>query len=589
MAFATVKCRAAEHTTTLALWAIAAVAAVTYCWGIGAVEPEIFYAAAARSMSTSWHNFVFAAFDPEGTVSVDKLPGAFWIQAASVRIFGPHVWAVMLPQAIEGVLTILVLHRAIRRIAGPVAGLVAAAAMACTPVTVALNRGNISDTLLILLLVLAADTMTTAILANRPRWLLPTGLLVGLAFQAKMIQAWLILPVFLLAWLVGTPAGRWRQRMGWAAAMIAVAGVVSFSWMTVVSLIPADRRPYVDASQHNSLFEQVFVYNLPGRHTTAEPLVLGPANRFDHLLGGAGGRSIGWLVPIALVCLIALTIRAIRHRGRADPLTAGLALWGSWLVGHAAVFLVAGTVYPYYLAVLAPAIAAVLGVGAAEFAGQLGTSPLRRYGPAAAIATAGYAWWLFAPASNAVRWGVPVLAVAIAVTAAGLRGIRCTAALIVAILLPPAAASVAVVTDGGGAFDTAFQPVAVSRVTHTALHAAREGAGTVVTDLGADDDPVLAAYTSLLAAPMIFATGAEVRPIGGFLGAAPVPSVEGLARMVADGQLRLVLLESAYTGDDRAEWIRNHCRRVDSGPDAAARTLKGWAAEGIDARLYDCG
>ncbi|QIS22780.1 hypothetical protein F6W96_35030 [Nocardia terpenica] len=226
-----VKCRAAEHATTLALWAIAAVAAVTYCWGIGAVEPEIFYAAAARSMSTSWHNFFFAAFDPEGTVSVDKLPGAFWIQAVSVRIFGPHVWAVMLPQAIEGVLTILVLHRAVRRIAGPVAGLVAAAAMTCTPVTVALNRGNISDTLLILLLVLAADTMTTAILANRPRWLLLTGLLVGLAFQAKMIQAWLILPVFLFAWLVGTPAGRWRQRAGWAAAMIAVAGAVSFSWI----------------------------------------------------------------------------------------------------------------------------------------------------------------------------------------------------------------------------------------------------------------------------------------------------------------------------------------------------------------------
>ncbi|QIS22779.1 hypothetical protein F6W96_35025 [Nocardia terpenica] len=220
---------------------------------------------------------------------------------------------------------------------------------------------------------------------------------------------------------------------------------------------------------------------------------------------------------------------------------------------------------------------------------MVGDSPLSRYGPAAAIAADVYAWWLFAPANTAMRWGVPVLAVAMAVTAAGLRGIRCTAVLIVAILLPPAAASASVVADGGGAFDTAFQPVAVSRVTHTALHTAREGAGTVVTDLGADDAPALAAYTSLLAAPMIFATGTEILPIGGFLGAAPVPSVERLARMVADRQLHLVLLESAYTGDDRVEWIRNHCRRVDPGPDAVVRTLKGWATEGIDAHIYDCG
>ena len=142
---------------------VAALAALSYGWGIGDATVESFYGAAARSMSQSWHNFFFAAFDPWGTVSVDKLPGAFWIQALSVRVFGYHTWAVVLPQVVEGVLTVLVLYRTVRRVAGPGAGLAAAVALAATPVTILLNRGNISDSLLILLLVLAADATTAGI------------------------------------------------------------------------------------------------------------------------------------------------------------------------------------------------------------------------------------------------------------------------------------------------------------------------------------------------------------------------------------------------------------------------------------------
>jgi hypothetical protein len=153
---------------------------------------ESFYGAAARSMSESWHDFIFGAFDPAGTVTVDKLPGALWVQALSLRVFGFHIWALVLPQVVEGVLTVLVLYRAVRRLAGPAAGLTAAAVLAVTPVTVLLSRGNVSDSLLVLLLVLAADA--TACRAARPgslRQLLLAGVWVGLAFQAKMIQAWL--------------------------------------------------------------------------------------------------------------------------------------------------------------------------------------------------------------------------------------------------------------------------------------------------------------------------------------------------------------------------------------------------------------
>src|SRR5262249_38304725 len=138
-----------------ALLAICAVAAAAYAWRLGSTT-EIFYAAADRSMASNWHNFFFGAFDPAATVSLDKLPGAFWLQALSVHLWGAHPWVIALPQVIEGALTVLVLYRAVRRCAGAAAGIIAAALFAFAPATVTLNRGNVPDTLLVLLLVLAA-------------------------------------------------------------------------------------------------------------------------------------------------------------------------------------------------------------------------------------------------------------------------------------------------------------------------------------------------------------------------------------------------------------------------------------------------
>src|ERR1700733_15598738 len=132
-----------------ALLLLTALAGVLYSWR-ATKNLEIYYAAAVRSMSMSWHNFFFAAFDPAGTVSIDKLPGAFWVQALSVRLFGVHAWAIVAPQVVEGMASILVLYRIVRRLAGPLAGIVAALVLVLSPATVALDRGNISDTLMLL-------------------------------------------------------------------------------------------------------------------------------------------------------------------------------------------------------------------------------------------------------------------------------------------------------------------------------------------------------------------------------------------------------------------------------------------------------
>ena len=110
----------------VALLAVAGLAGLSYAWALGRDPLEPYYAAAVRSMSMSWHNFFFGAFDPAGTITLDKLPGAFWVQALAVRAFGVHTWVLVLPQVVEGVLTVLVLYDAVRRLAGPWAGLIAA-------------------------------------------------------------------------------------------------------------------------------------------------------------------------------------------------------------------------------------------------------------------------------------------------------------------------------------------------------------------------------------------------------------------------------------------------------------------------------
>ena len=248
-----------------ALLAVAALASFSYFWGIGNATLETFYGGAVRSMSESWRNFFFGAFDPWGTVTLDKLPGAFWVQALSVRAFGFHVWSVVLPQALEGTLTVLVLFRAVRRVAGAAAGLVAAIVLAVTPVVILLDRGNVSDTLLILLLVLAADAVTAATRTGRVTHLLVASLWVGLAFQAKMLEAWVVLPALWGAYVLAAPNPVLARRLGHALVCAAVAVVVSLSYMTVVTMVPTADRPYVDGSCNDSLFTQVFEYNGAGR------------------------------------------------------------------------------------------------------------------------------------------------------------------------------------------------------------------------------------------------------------------------------------------------------------------------------------
>ncbi|HZU76639.1 MAG TPA: glycosyltransferase family 39 protein, partial [Dehalococcoidia bacterium] len=219
-----------------------------------------YYAAAVKSMLQSWHNFFFVSFDPGGFVTVDKPPVGFWVQTASAKLFGFHGWSILLPQAVAGVLSAGVLFFLVRRYFGPVAGLLAALALAVTPISVVANRNNTIDSQLVLVVLLASWAVLKATETGKLRWLLLSMALVGLGFNIKMLEAYLVLPALALVYFVAAPAG-WRKRVLHLAAAGAVLLVVSFAWITAVDLTPASQRPYVGSSQHNSELELALGYN----------------------------------------------------------------------------------------------------------------------------------------------------------------------------------------------------------------------------------------------------------------------------------------------------------------------------------------
>jgi len=577
------------------LLVISAVAAFGYAWRSAApVNIEIYYAAAVRSMSENMHDFLFGAFDPAGTVTVDKLPGALWVQALSAAVLGAHTWALVLPQVIEGTVTVLVLYRAVRRLAGPSAGLLAAGILAISPATVALNRGNISDTLMILLLVLAADATVTAVLTGRLRSVLLAGVWVGLAFQAKMIEAWLVLPAIGACYLIAAP-NAWPRRVLRVVVMGIVTAAVSLSWMTAVTLVSAQERPYVDGSQNDSVFHQVFVYNGLGRVDQATPdqllnhsiglgLPASPAPGWDRLLTGSLGRDTGWLLAAAVIALVAGLV-ARQRQPRSDPIRACLLLWGVWLIALAAAFSVTTLVNSYYTAALSPAIAALTGTGMAlAWQHRQRAWTWLAAGMAMGVTARYDAWLLPASGTGLPTWVKPALVGLGLAALASLAGLtwrpwreRLHAVAItlsaLAALLAPAMASASVVSSGLGPFQTPFESQPVTADIGQFFGAgfrvgpvlpALESANSGLPDL-------MATQTSVLAAPFIWATGQEVLPIGGFTGTLPEPSLATLKNLIKMNDVR-TFIQSPATTDPRLTWIARHCIKVPNRP-GAVKTL----------------
>ncbi|MDX6382201.1 MAG: hypothetical protein QOI57_3225, partial [Rubrobacteraceae bacterium] len=364
-----------------------------------------YYAAAVKDMLTSWHNFFFVSFDA-GFVTVDKPPLGLWIQAASAELFGFHGWSLLLPQALAGILSVALLYHLVSRAFGPLAGILAALVLAVTPVAVAVERTNNSDGLLVLSVLVGAWAVIRAVETGRLGWLVVGAVVVGLGFNIKMMEAFLVLPAFYLLYLLAAPVSWWRRfaHLGLATVVLLV---VSLSWAVVVDLTPTDQRPYVGSSSNNSELDLIVGYNGLGRllgrgygTELATQLITGNGGTnvgsasdsqsaqqssgaqegFGSSSGGAGGGhgngdpgplrlldeqlagQIGWLLPLAIVGLLSASWQR-RPRLPLDRKHQALVLWGMWLLTMVAFFSFAGRFNAYYMVMLAPAIAALVGAG----------------------------------------------------------------------------------------------------------------------------------------------------------------------------------------------------------------------------------
>lgn len=371
---------------------------------------NLYYAAAIRSMLESWHNFFFVSFDPGGFVSVDKPPLGFWIQAASAKLFGYSGFSILLPEALAGVVSVGVLYLVVRRNFGAGAGLLAALFLAITPISVVTNRNNTIDSLLVLTVLLGAYAMTRAVERGSLRWLLLAAILVGLGFTIKMLEAYLVVPAFMLVYLLGAPL-RWRTRL-WHLALSGGAMIaLSLSWVLAVDLTPASARPYVGSSGSNSELDLALGYNgiqrllgmffgRDGGSSSTGSSILSRITSGAASLGGPGGASengapgvfrllnaqlggqASWLLALGVVGLLAsgwgirwngrsliahardwLHSAEARRNAHLTPRQSALALWGGWTLTMAVFFSIAGFYHTYYLSMLAPGIAALAAIG----------------------------------------------------------------------------------------------------------------------------------------------------------------------------------------------------------------------------------
>jgi 4-amino-4-deoxy-L-arabinose transferase-like glycosyltransferase len=412
-----------------------------------------FYAAAAQAGSRSWTAFLFGSLDSSNFITVDKPPASLWVMDASVRLFGLSSWSVLVPQALEGVAAVALLYAAVRRVAGPTAGLLAGAILATTPVATLLFRFDNPDALLVLLMTAAAYATLRAAEQARPRWLVLAGALIGFAFLTKMLQGLLIVPGFAAAYLFAAPTTLRRRvvhLLAGGAAMVLAAGW----WIALVQLWPAGSRPYIGGSNHNSILELTFGYNGVGRLTGASNngSVGGGTGGFSsgqtglfRLFGSQMGSQISWLLPAALLGAGALAWLTAR-RPRTDPLRASLLVWGGWLLVTALVLSFAsGIIHPYYTVALAPAIAALVAIAVVALWRERAADPAR-WLLAALVGTG--VWWTFVLLGRAswhpeLRW-VVLLSGAAAVAAVltrRLRGIVVAPLVALALLVGPAAYS----------------------------------------------------------------------------------------------------------------------------------------------------
>ncbi|WP_328349831.1 glycosyltransferase family 39 protein [Mycobacterium sp. NBC_00419] len=555
--------------------------AVLYLWHItinGMANQ--FYAGAALAGSTNWKALLFGSLDSANFITVDKPPVSQWVMGLSGQVFGFSSASMLVPEALMAVATVWLIYAAVARICGPRAGLLAGAAMALTPVAALMFRFNNPDAAMVLLMTASAYCTVRAVERGSGRWLAWAGVALGFAFLAKMLEGLMIAPAVGLAYLFAAPTDLRRRvlhLLGSAAGFLVSAG-----WFIVLTLVwPASSRPYIAGSTDNNFMNLVLGYNgfarVAGRNHEAfgSPHPLG-ASAGDQIrsahLGGFGGQreglvrlmsgefgfEIGWLVPTALLAIVLVAI----SRGRAprtDRVRAATVLFGGWLVVNGLVLsFMKGMVHPYYCLSLAPAVAALVGIGGHEMWGRR-HSLFGRLGLASLILSTGVWNWLLLGRNGTwlptLRWtilvGAVLAAAALVLWAPTRRRMTVVAAGVGAVVLLAGPAAYAVATVGT-AHRGGSPTVGPSRPENDAMSKAF---GSV------PDNPKLASLLratsstwsaatigSSTAAGLELSSGTAVMAIGGFTGRDPVPTPDQFKSDVAAGKVRYYVVEKDWRG-----------------------------------------
>ncbi len=582
-----------ERTASVALLAGTA---VLYLWGLGESGwANSFYAAAAQAGSQSWTAFLFGASDAAGSITVDKPPLALWPMALSVRVFGLSSWSVLVPQALMGVASVAVLTALVRRATGHRwVGLLAGLALALTPVAVLMFRFDNPDALLTLLLTAAAYATLRAIESPRRalRWVVLGGVLIGLAFLTKTLQAFLVLPGLAIAY-AGFAAVPWRRRVGHLLAALAATVVAGGWWVALVELWPASSRPYIGGSQGNDFLELTFGYNGLGRLTGDEAGSVGGGGGGQawgspgafRLLDAENGGQMAWLLPAAVV----LGVAALWAGTRAVRAAATLLL--GWLVVTAATFsLMAGIYHAYYTVALAPAVAGCVALGAGALWGRRETLPASAVlGFAVALTSA----WSFVLLDRDpdwqpwLRWAVVVPGLAAAPLVVGVRHLPqravvavATAAVAAGLAGPAAyALSTAGTPHAGGIPAAGPSPSGLGGPGGPGGLLDGSAPGAALTALLLEDadsyEWVAATVGANAAAGYQLATERSVMPIGGFNGTDPSPTLVQFRADVAAGRIHWFV--AGGTGD-----------RPGGFPGFGGRSdIDAWVAQTFTARTID--
>jgi 4-amino-4-deoxy-L-arabinose transferase-like glycosyltransferase len=582
---------------------------------------NVYYSGAAWAASQSWSAWFMGSIDPSNFITVDKPPLATMLMGLSVRVLGLSPAAILLPQALMGVGVVALTIATVRRTFGAPASIIAGLVTALTPAAVLIFRYNNPDALLTLLLVGAAYALVRALESDRLRWVALAGILVGLAFNTKLLQAYLVLPAFAVTFALCAPGSLKRRIAGLAVAALSV--VVSSSWwVAAMELIPAASRAYVGGSANNSALDLVLGYDGLGR-------IFGQGGG-GGLQGGGGfsgtpgilrlfnsqlGGQVAWLLPASAVGLLAGLASRLRAP-RTDLARAGFLMWGLWLAVHVVVFsFMSGVIHSYYVVVMAPAIGALVGGGMVAMWRARDRVPWAGAALGAAmLGSAGIAWMLldrtpdFVPGLGLVV--VAVSAIVLPIVALRPRADRARVQLAavglgLAVLLAgpaayavdtmataysggdPSAGPAAASTDGGGrGFAGGGQPPSGTNGGPGGNAGGGMGASLdsatleyLVANQGSAKW-IVAVGNASTASQIELSTGEAVMAMGGFTGSDNAPTLEQLQALIASGDLRFVAAGGGGGGgrqagsSDVSSWVTSACTAV--------------SVSGSATSVYDC-